>query len=90
MDWLPVPRMQEVKNRNLKSWTWCSLYDFITLMKYAFLRNVILANSAPAEIIKVSIMTVLGKVDIKQMLRNRCFILWGKCLNFHDCVRVPV
>lgn len=38
-------------------------------MKYAFLRNLILANSTLAEIIKFSIMRVLRKVDIKQMLR---------------------
>lgn len=55
--------MEEVKNRNLS--VECDLASKIspTLMKYAFLRNLILANSTLAEIIKFSIMGVFGKVD---------------------------
>lgn len=45
-------------------------------MKYAFLRNLILANSTVAEIIKFSMMRVLRKVDT--IFKKSMFYLMGE------------
>lgn len=66
-----------------------SLYDFRTLMKFAFFvkKKIIIANSTIAERMKSSIIRVLRKEDIRHFKKS-VFYLMGKMTTFHECVRV--